>query len=40
MGYSPWGCKEPDTTERLSLSLLGLSPVSLGGCLKLVYGRM
>ena len=20
-GYSPWGCKESDTTERLSLSL-------------------
>ena len=20
MGYSPWGCKESDTTERLSLS--------------------
>ena len=19
MGYSPWGCKESDTTERLSL---------------------
>ena len=21
MDYSPWGCKEPDTTEQLSLSL-------------------
>ena len=38
VGYSPWGCKEPDMTEWLSLSLLGLSPVSLGGCLRLVYG--
>ena len=25
VGYSPWGCKESDTTERLSLSLLALS---------------
>ena len=25
MGYSPWGCKESDTTERLILSL---SPTS------------
>ena len=24
MGYSPWGCKESDTTERLTLSLLSL----------------
>ena len=23
MGYSPWSHKESDTTERLSLSLLG-----------------
>ena len=22
MGYSPWGCKELDTTERLTLSLV------------------
>ena len=21
MGYSPWGCKELDTTERLAVSL-------------------
>ena len=21
MGYSPWGCKESDTTERLTLSI-------------------
>ena len=25
MGYSPWGCKELDTTERLTLSQI-LSP--------------
>ena len=22
VGYSPWGCKEPDTTEKLTLLLL------------------
>ena len=26
--YSPWGRKESDTTERLSLSLLSFSPMS------------
>ena len=25
MDYSPWGCKELDTTERLSLSLCSAS---------------
>ena len=24
-GYSPWGCKETDTTEQLTLSLFSLS---------------
>ena len=24
MGYSPWGCKESDTTEHISSSVLGL----------------
>ena len=35
MGYSPWGCKESDTTERLSL------PCSALGCAHLhcVTGR-
>ena len=28
MGYSPWGRKELDTTERLTLSLLSLSKLS------------
>ena len=28
VGYSPWGCKELDTTERLSLSLHLGRPVS------------
>ena len=28
MGYSPWGCKESDTTERLTLSLPVLTPLS------------
>ena len=26
--YSPWGCKESDVTERPSLSLSSLGPVS------------
>ena len=25
MGYSPWGCKESDTTEQLTLSLFSLN---------------
>ena len=25
MGYSPWGCKESDTIERLTLSVLSLA---------------
>ena len=31
MGYSPWGCKEPDITERLTLinKLLGVGDGSL-----------
>ena len=28
MGYSPWGCKELDTTEQLTLSLLSSTEVS------------
>ena len=28
MGYSPWGRKELDTTEQLTLSLLSLSKLS------------
>ena len=28
MGYSPWGCKESDTTERLTLLLPVLTPLS------------
>ena len=45
MGYSPWGHKELDTTERLTLSLfqsnsshpkLGL----LGDCFALTYFQM
>ena len=24
MGYSPWGCKESDTTERLHIHMLGI----------------
>ena len=30
MGYSPWGCKESDTTERLSLFMI--FPVVMYGC--------
>ena len=29
--YSPWGCKESDTTERLSLSVTDASPRSKQG---------
>ena len=29
VGYSPWGCKESDTTERLNF-LLSLSKVVMG----------
>ena len=29
VGYSPWGCKELDTTERLSLSLFLLGVLVL-----------
>ena len=34
MGYSPWGCKESETTEQLTLSLFkghrnGISPKGL-----------
>ena len=31
MGYSPWGRKESDTTERLTLSLSVLIPVFATG---------
>ena len=33
MGYSPWGCKKSDATERLthSLSLLELKTPDFGG---------
>ena len=27
MGYSPWGCKESDTTERLTLSEFSPRPL-------------
>ena len=29
MGYSPWGHKELDTTERLTLSLLPTGPFAV-----------
>ena len=29
-GYSPWVCKKLDTTEHLSLSLLGFPDISVG----------
>ena len=30
VGYSPWGCKESDTTEQLTLSLSNTQRVSQG----------
>ena len=32
MGYSPWGCKELNTTERLTLSLTLSLPSIKWGC--------
>ena len=29
VGYSPWGCKESDTTQRLSLSLFRLIKMAM-----------
>ena len=37
MGYSPWGCKELDTTERLHFSFMLLSTHSLVTLKKLRY---
>ena len=31
MGYSPWGCKESDMTEQLTLLLLECSSMTPGG---------
>ena len=30
MGYSPWGCKESDKTEQLTLSLLTQTTGAIG----------
>ena len=30
VGYSPWGCKELDTTEQLTLSLSSISQSCMG----------
>ena len=36
VGYSPWGCKEWDTTEQLSTAVCGLSPLGFYG-MQLLY---
>ena len=38
VGYSPWGCKESDTTELLTLSLVVLSPGGVLSTLLLLPG--
>ena len=43
MGYSPWGCKELDTTEQLTLSLspgFGEQRCSLAGLTQAVSGNL
>ena len=36
MGYSPWGCKELNTTEQLTLSLT-LSSLASFHCVSLIF---
>ena len=37
MGYSPWGRKESDTTEQLTLSLFTIDSVSICWDLKALW---
>ena len=37
VGYSPWGCKESDTTERLHFHFLGRNFSFSSGCLLSVF---